>query len=653
MRTNKEQLRTAVACTAAIAIFVSSGCASFGGKTKKSTASSPAEPSCVSVVDTLNQPTSSPCFAPSEAALGSFAPRTVADVPTEFWELTLDEAVQLAMQQSDVIRDLGGRVLTTPEAATTVYEPAIEYTDPNFGVEAALSAFDANLTSQFNYGLNDRVFNNVLLGGGVQELQQNLVTQQNQLSKVAATGTAMNLRSTTVHDRNNRVSNLFGHLWETQLEAEIRQPLLQGAGIEFNRVAGPNGTPGMRFSNGVVIAQINNDISKVDFEIAVRRFVRDIESAYWQLFEAYYDFGAKQAMRDAAERTWKTVQAKYDRGMAGGEADKEAQARAQFYFYQDATFEALNGSNSAPGVYQSERLLRNLMGLSVNDGRLLRPIDKVSDAPLLYDWDSLSGLALTRRAEIRRQKWKVKQEELRLKAARNFILPRLDALALYRVRGFGDDLAGNGPGRFSSAYQDFESLDHQEWEFGLQLDVPLGRRQAYAGLRHAELRLARERSVLREQELQVSHALGNVNARSAQTYASMVASRERLIATEQRVAATEVAFEADKVSLDLLLDAQERFGAAQSRYYQVVASYANAEASVRLNSGGLLASHGIKLQGDCPMTFRAKTPRSLDYRLSIPNDTSRPYDQLTSSGEVTRLPDDSQIANDVDDQLHR
>jgi len=36
-------------------------------------------------------------------------------------------------------------------------------------------------------------------------------------------------------------------------EAYARQPLLQGGGVDFNRIAGPNGTPGL--INGVVIAR--------------------------------------------------------------------------------------------------------------------------------------------------------------------------------------------------------------------------------------------------------------------------------------------------------------------------------------------------------------------------------------------------------------
>ena len=595
---------------------------------------------CIAEPDTLNEPVIPACIGPNPNTVGVMAPRTIDEAPTEFWDVTLDEVIHYALQNSDVIRDVGGRVLTTPSGLQTKYNPGIEYTDPNFGVEAALSAFDANLASQFSYSNNDRVFNNLTLGAGAQELRQNLTSLQTELSKVAATGTLMSLRSTIGHDRNNRVGNLFGHLWETQYEAELRQPLLQGAGLAFNRIAGPSARPGLRFSNGVVIAQMNNDISKVDFELAVRGFVSDITDAFWRLHEGYHDFNAKQATRVAAERTWKSVEAKFERGLIGGEADKEAQARAQFYRYQDLSMEALNGSATSPGVYQSERTLRLLMGLSVNDGRLLRPVEEVSNARVLYDWTSLSDQAISRRAEIRRQRWVVKQEELRLVAAKNFILPRLDATALYRLRGFGDDLVGNGGARFGSAADDMTHLDHQEWQFGLQLNVPIGRRQAYVGVRHAELRLSRERSILREQELQISHQLGNAIARAAQTHASMSSSYERMLATQQRVAATEAAFDADKVPVDLLLDAQERLASAESRYYTLVTQHAIAEKDVQLAAGNLLPQSGIRLEGDCPAVYCSKPNKrrdGIDYRSQAPYPTTvGEHDQTPAF--ISRMP---------------
>ena len=662
-------MRKLLVAFAVLLLVVASGCAMHShregvpGDVAVSASMSPAI-----VADSLGKPVGDSVAAQPEYEQhandgrpnGSMPPRTIAEQPEAFRDITLAEVIQLALQNGKVIRDVGGRVLAGPEATATAHDVAIEYTDPNFGVQAALSAFDANLASQFNYANNDRVFNNITLGGGAQELRQDLATLQTDLSRVAAYGTRMNLRSTIGHDRNNRAGNLFGHLWESQWEAELRQPLLQGAGHAFNQIAGPNARPGMRFTNGVVIAQMNNDISKLDFELAVRGFVSEIEDSYWRLQQAYHEYESRQATWRASERIWNSVRAKMERGLAGGEADKEAQARAQYYYYRDLGLEALNGSATTPGIYESERRLRWLMGLTANDGELLRPVSAVSDARVVYDWDTLSHRAVTRRAEVRRQMQRVKQEELRLVIARSFLLPRLDARALYRLRGFGDDLAGNDGTRFSSAARDIAEFDHQEWEFGLQLNVPIGRRQAYAGMRHSELRLARERSILHEQQLLISHELANAIARTSQLHASMQLGRERMNAARDRLEATEAAFEADKLPVDLLLDAQERLGAAETRYFQTVASYAIAEKNVRQASGELLTQNGITLESGCELVCAASPGierDTIDYHSAI-LETHEPRSQESTDSaevamEVTEDAGDSQSVAEVEFELRQ
>ena len=92
---------------------------------------------------------------------------------SEIWELSLQDAVRIALENSKVMRQLGGRqasfggqrpqqdefptqLLQAPLQVPTVYDPAIVEADPNFGVEAALSDFDAQLGSQLLWQKNER-----------------------------------------------------------------------------------------------------------------------------------------------------------------------------------------------------------------------------------------------------------------------------------------------------------------------------------------------------------------------------------------------------------------------------------------------------------------------------------------------------------------
>ena len=166
----------------------------------------------------------------------------------------------------------------SPQLTPTIYNPSVESTDPRFGEEAALSAFDAQLASRVFYEKNDRVLNNTLLGGGTNFFIQDLWQIQNELTKKAATGTTFILRHNVQDDYNNSPSNIFGsagpvndQAWTWNFDAEVRQPLLKGAGTAYNRIAGPDATPGVY--NGIVIARINTQISTTDFQLALARLL--------------------------------------------------------------------------------------------------------------------------------------------------------------------------------------------------------------------------------------------------------------------------------------------------------------------------------------------------------------------------------------------
>ncbi|MDZ7617046.1 MAG: TolC family protein, partial [Patescibacteria group bacterium] len=204
--------------------------------------------------------------------------------------------------------------------------------------------------------------------------EQDLGTFQAQLQKTAATGGTWAVRHNVAYDWNNQPvydpltgngSRNYASDWNVNLEAEVRQPLLQGAGAQFNRIAGPGAVSGNY--NGVMIARINTDIALADFEAGVRDTVGDVENAYWELYFAYRNLDAVVAGRDSALTTWRRIHALYKIGARGGEAEKEAQAREQYFQFRNAVEQALHR------LYASESKLRYMLGLAATDGRLILP----------------------------------------------------------------------------------------------------------------------------------------------------------------------------------------------------------------------------------------------------------------------------------------
>src|SRR4029078_516904 len=109
-------------------------------------------------------------------------------------------------------------------------DPAVAETDPRFGIEAALSEFDAPFRTITFWEKNERALNNVFVGGGTRLLQQDAGVFQAAITKRAVTGSQFTIRHNVDYDANNAPGNLFYSAWNTNVEAEIRHTLLQVSG---------------------------------------------------------------------------------------------------------------------------------------------------------------------------------------------------------------------------------------------------------------------------------------------------------------------------------------------------------------------------------------------------------------------------------------
>ena len=553
-----------------------------------------------------------PDVAPGKASQEWTAPPLALSLEDEpvYWQLTIEEAVQLALRNSRVLRDLGGLLLRSPETTPTMYEPALAQTDPRFGIEAALSEFDATVALDALGGKNDRPLNNNGGPNTPESFLQDVTVVEGEIQKRAATGSLFALRHILDYDANNTPSNRFPTIWNTHVEGEFRQPLLQGAGVNYNRIAGPNGVPGQ--SNGVLIARTNSDISLADFELGVRDLVSNVENAYWDLYFAYRDLDARVSARNSALDSWRRVNALYIAGRLG--AEREAEVREQYFRFEEEAQNALagrllegtqtnNGSSGGSfratgGVQVAERRLRLILGLPISDGRLIRPADEPPLVKVIFDWDEVTSEALVRRAELRRQKWIVKRRELELIAARNYLLPQLDAVGLYRWRGMGDTLIADSDAaldRFDEAYDNLLNGYYQEWQVGMEFSMPLGFRRGHAAVRNAQLLLARERAVLDEQEREVLLGLSNAIAEVERAWTVAQTNYNRRLAARNHLSAVQAAFESDKADLDMVLEAQRRTSDADRSYFATLAEYALAIKNVHFEKGSLLDHNEVYL----------------------------------------------------------
>ncbi len=548
---------------------------------------------------------------------------TRRSLPTEFWDLTLEEVVQISLTNSNILRDLGGQVLRTPDSLPTRYEVGIAESDPRYGVQAALSEFDAQVDTRLSFQKNDRVFNNNISGLGVNQFKQDMINFQSTLTKTAATGTRFSVGNQTIYDANNSTTNLFPSAWDSQFSLSARHPLLRGGGTEFNRIAGPSASPGFYFSNGVLLARVNTDISVADFEAGVINFVNQVETAYWELYFAYRNLDAvgdaKQRSNEVVESLSRSVEAGVERGF------RQLAAEVQIHALDNQYQSALNGVVSASqsvGVYRGERQLRWLMGLPTTDGRLIRPSDLPVDSNIVFDWSDITDEAMSRRVELRRQGWVVKKRQLELLASKNFILPQLDLYSTYRLRGFGDQLLGGSSAPFNDAFRDIASFDHQELEGGVEFSMPVGYRQGWAAIRNARLKLTRETSVLEEQQNRIVLELSDAVAEVDRSYDAIQLSYRRLVTAQAYRASLELAAPNEPITTEARIDAINQIAEAEVQYHRSMADYMLALKDLHRNKGSLLQLNGVFLQEgpwpceaykDAIATSQQWIPRSVEH----------------------------------------
>lgn len=584
--------------------------------------------------------------------------------PREIWDLTLEDAISTAINNSKVIRRLfhvGGTAssqgvgafvgsninsLVSPnfdpfQSGDTIYDPAIIESNPNVGVEAALSAFDAQLKSTLFVNKTDRPQN---IQPNVFFPPVSIATTGDfllEVSKKTTAGGTYFLRETTSYDRGNgfglnRANGIGSTFITAAIEAEWRQPLLQGRGTAVNRVP-------------IVLARIRTDVDLAQLEANVRNLLKDTEDAYWTLMFQYRRLEANKTGRDSSLRSWRQVNVLLEGGKATRQ--EEAQSREQYYGFR---FEV---EQSLRDLYNAESNLRFMLGLAATDGRLIRPITEPTTAPWNYDWNELNAEALVRMPEIRQQKWIIKARETELIVAKNQLLPTLNATALYRWFGAGTELMGsprnglNFPTPGSRAFESITEGDFQESRMGIEFGMPIGFRKAMAGVRNSQLLIARERARLQDEELQISHLLTSAVRNSDGWYQIMQTQFNRLVAAKQEekirwdLLQSGNPDEKGQHPINLLLDSQRRAANAQQLYYNALIEYNRSIAEIHFRKGSLLEYDGVQMaEGPWPQKAyydalgRARQRAAstyMNYGWTRPGVISQgPINQETGDGEM-------------------
>lgn len=557
------------------------------------------------------------------------APRPITVVDPDFqsfMDLSLEECVSISLQNSKVLRGYGtpnlqgsrvapgvDTLANGPAAAGTLYNVAVRETEPGFigqpgqisnpsniltntgldvnqGVEAALADFDTQFTASAFWSTNDEPRNSDQIIGGFLNpvvFQQDTVNWQAELAKKTANGTQLFFRNTNQYIENNNplVSDVppglqvLDSFYRTAFEFEVRQPLMRGRGAFIQRMP-------------VVISRIGTDQELANLEAQLQNMVTNVEIRYWDLYCAYRTLEFSKKGRDAALQTWRIVYDQFEEG-ADVNIQQVAQASEQYHFFDAQVIDSYNN------LLVAESDLRWLLGLATTDGRVIRPVDEATTAPVEFDWCSALDEAMTYRPELRQQRWEVKKRQLAVAYAKNSLLPQLDVTALYRFLGLGNYYATgqNNPQNFpdptSGALNDVYGGDYQEFALGISYGIPIGLRRELSNVRNSQIKLARDVARLEDQELdvtrEISEAFRALDANRRIMQSSFNRWKDTRIEEEHFEEIVELGLE----TLDVALDAQRRKTQAAAAFYNALCEYNKVIALIHRRKGTILAYSGV------------------------------------------------------------
>lgn len=435
----------------------------------------------------IDKPITSPPIPPGPAATPGI--RTVLDPDAPPRNISLAECIALALENGRV-NDESIRVLA--------YDPAIAGTE----IEQALARFDARLVSDMRWLYTDQQ------QGTAQQLalsnrpfeKTDRTELSTQLQKPLPTGGLAGI----TYQHNYQLSNLqesapgaFNPSHQPAVVFNFEQPLLQGYGVEINqlRTAHPSAQGGRGSSQGILLARVAFDQSRAEFERRVQDLVANVEEAYWNLYCSYWILYSRETALRQVYQEW--LLGSYQFKERRFTIQSLAQVEEQYQLFRGERLAALGNGLGQPGVLEAERLLRLAIGLPPEDGCRLVPSDTPTVAPYRPDWKVAVEQALALRPDLVRARQEVKAAQLSLIRERNDLLPDLRFISSYNVNALGSRLDGAGP---ENAYRTLGSNTFNNWSLGLRMEVPLGRREAHAAVRRAQLQLARQLALLRNQE---------------------------------------------------------------------------------------------------------------------------------------------------------
>jgi outer membrane protein TolC len=454
------------------------------------------------------------------------------------------------------------------------------------GTGAPVNSYDPVIQSQF--GVEHGVFpiaNQVTTG--VPALQQNTTTANFDYSQAFATGTSMDFGMQNARQTSNGRFTELVPVLNSGFRFTLTQRLLSGFGL------GPN----LRFLH---IAKNNREVTDIAFRNQVIATVTQIENIYWDLVNAVEDVRVKERSlalaQKALEDDRKQVELSAIPPIQVTRDEAEVDSRNQDVIIAQTNLQLQE-------LLMKNAITRNLADPIVALAAVI-PSDQVvipENEPVRPVQDLIAE-ALSHRPELAQSKIDLTNREITRKAAKNALLPTLDAVAFYGGSGLAGVPNPFSPSSsilpitgFGDVWTRTFNGSSPDYSVGFTLNIPLRNRVAQADQVRSELEYGQAQLHLQQLDNQVGIEVRNAQFALTQNRARVVSARkgvdvaQRTLEIEQKKLAlgASTSLQVSQVGRDLAL--------AESTLVTATTAYAKSVVELNRAIGATLINNGISI----------------------------------------------------------
>ncbi|WP_197231424.1 TolC family protein [Novipirellula artificiosorum] len=492
-------------------------------------------------------------------------------VPLEpmWWEMPLAGSLGLADQTQPVDIDwlISLAISNSPHVQAVLTEPEIRRTE----IVIADAEFDplAFVESKFA-DTNDPVGSALTTGDNSTRYVDETLSGVGGIHSKMRAGGQFELSQRAGYQANNSTFLIPNPQGTTRLEFSFTQPLMKDRGKAFNQTR-------------MMLARLDVQQASSEVRQSLERHLVDVADAYWSLYQARAEWLQRNQLLSSAQQLHDVL-----RSRQGIDSHQRQVLRANVAVASRRS-DLVRAETRIRNAQSRLRMLTASPMLMHAHLQELAPQDHPFVLPLELSVRQSVITALEQRADINEAIRRVQAMSLRVGAAKNQVLPRLDLILSSYVAG----LDGN-----RSSLQAFENQfngGQPSYAAGFLFELPIANRASRARLTRNRLEMTRAMYEF-QQATEVAFTEVEIAARETSTaYQEMLVKKQSIDVQTQEVEYLQQRWEllpdpeeSSVVLIDDLLDAQQRLADEERSYVDAQVAYAMSWVQLRRAMGILL-----------------------------------------------------------------